>query len=49
MTASQSPTEYVRQLLERLRPDRRMSLAICLGAAACFGPSPTTTPSPTWS
>jgi hypothetical protein len=37
MTASQSPTEYVRQLLERLRPDRRMSLAICLGAAACFG------------
>ena len=34
---AQSPSEYVRQLLERLRPDRRMSLAIGLGAAACFG------------
>ena len=33
----QSPSEYVRQLLERLRPDRRMSLAIGIGAAACFG------------
>lgn len=34
---AQSPSEYVRQLLERLRPDRRMSLAIGIGAAACFG------------
>ena len=37
MTAPQSASDYVRQLLERLRPDRRMSLAIGLGAAACFG------------
>ena len=37
MAAPQSPEEYVRQLLLRLRPDRRMSLAIGLGAAACFG------------
>ena len=34
---SASPSDYVRQLLERLRPDRRTSLAIGLAAAACFG------------
>ena len=33
---SASPSDYVRQLLERLRPDRRMSLAIGLGVVACF-------------
>ena len=35
--APQSPTEYMQQLLLRLKPDRRMSIAIGIGFAACFG------------